>query len=126
RAAGLTARGEPTDAKTFLETEIERVRGIELRQRLEAAFQSLEVNLSPREFAESQGWSKGVGGYVNHTVPAALYCWAASPEDYRQSVTNAVLLGGDTDSVAAITGAISGANLGESAIPREWVEQLGE
>jgi hypothetical protein len=36
------------------------------------------------------------------------------------------LLGGDTDTVGAITGAISGANLGFTAIPREWIAKLAE
>jgi ADP-ribosyl-[dinitrogen reductase] hydrolase len=126
RAAGLAARGETMAPMTFLQTEIDRVRGTELRQRLVAACEALAEDVSPREFAENQGWAKGVSGYVNHTVPAALYCWAASPDDYRQSVKNAVLLGGDTDSVAAITGGIAGANLGAAAIPSDWLELLGE
>lgn len=126
RAAGLAARGIAIEPAAFLLNEASRVSGSELRGRLTAAHRSLVDGLKPSEFAESQGWSKGVSGYVNETVPAALYCWAASPDDFRQSVTNAVLLGGDTDSVAAITGAISGANLGNSAIPDEWLSGLTE
>lgn len=126
RAAGLTAKGISIEPAWFLLNEANRVSGSELGERLTAAHRSLADGLKPGEFAESQGWSKGVSGYVNETVPAALYCWAASPNDYRESVTNAVLLGGDTDSVAAITGAISGANLGDSAIPGEWISALTE
>ncbi|TWT35995.1 ADP-ribosyl-[dinitrogen reductase] glycohydrolase [Posidoniimonas corsicana] len=126
RAAGLTARGKPVDPSGFLGREAERIKGPELRERLAAAHCALVDGLSPAEFAESQGWTNGIGGYVNQTVPAALYCWASSPNEYRQSVTQAVLLGGDTDSVAAITGAIAGANLGDAAIPSEWVAGLTE
>lgn len=126
RAAGLTASGVSIQPLDFLRNEVARIRGEELKERLSAACRALEDGFNPKEFAESRGWSKGVGGYVNETVPAALYCWAASPNDYRQSVTSAVLLGGDTDSVAAITGAIAGANLGESAIPSEWIAGLNE
>jgi ADP-ribosylglycohydrolase len=124
RAAGLTARGMSMTPLDFLRNETTRLAGSELGERLDAVRDSLTNGLSPNEFAESQRWSNGVSGYVNDTVPAALYCWAASPGDFRQSVTNAVLLGGDTDSVAAITGAIAGANLGASAIPIEWVNRL--
>ena len=126
RAAGLTARGIAIEPAAFLLNEANRVSGSELGERLTAAHRSLVDGVQPSEFAEAQGWSKGVSGYVNETVPAALYCWAASLDDFRQSVTNAVLLGGDTDSVAAITGAISGANLGHSAIPGEWISRLAE
>lgn len=126
RAAGLTARGKPVDPSGFLCDEAERVNGPELRERLAAAHRALRDGLSPAEFADSQGWTMGVNGYVNETVPAALYCWVSSPNDYRQSVTEAVLLGGDTDSIAAITGAIAGANLGHAAIPTEWVDGLTE
>jgi ADP-ribosylglycohydrolase len=126
RAAGLTARGISIAPVNFLLNEAKRIRGSELAERLTAAHRSLVDGVQPSEFAESQGWAKGVSGYVNDTVPAALYCWAASPDNIRQSVTNAVLLGGDTDSVAAITGAISGANLGHLAIPGEWISAITE
>ena len=91
-----------------------------------AAAQALIAGKTCLEFAQSQGWSRGVSGYVNQTVPAALYCWARSPDDFRRCVENAVLLGGDTDSVAAITGAICGAHLGSDGIPIEWIERLAE
>jgi len=126
RAARLTAKRTTIAPAEFLEDEASRVTGSELADHLEAAHRSLADGLSPKEFADSRGWSKGVSGYVNETVPAALYCWAASPDDYRRSVTDAVLLGGDTDSVAAITGAVTGANLGDQGIPSEWVAGLTE
>lgn len=126
RAAGLAINKSPLAPLHFLRSEAQRVTGQDLGGRLAAACRSLDEGRSPREFAVSQGWSQGISGYVNQTVPAALYCWAASPNDFRQSVTDAVLLGGDTDSVAAITGAIAGANLGDSAIPAEWIAGLSE
>jgi len=41
-------------------------------------------------------------------------------------VVYAVSLGGDTDTIGAMTGAINGAYYGEGAIPTEWVEKLEE
>ena len=110
----------------FLQAAASNANGSELRDSLDAAAQALRAGKSCGEFADSQGWARGVNGYVNQTVPAALYCWAASPNDFRESVEHAVLLGGDTDTIAAITGAISGANLGCSAIPSSWIERLAE
>jgi ADP-ribosylglycohydrolase len=115
--------GSPT---VLLNAMIDRIEGEELRRSMVAAQAALSNRISPREFCVSQGWEEGVSGYVNHTVPAAVYCWAASPDDFQRSVISAVLLGGDTDSVAAITGAIAGARGGVRAIPTEWKAKLAE
>jgi ADP-ribosylglycohydrolase len=126
RAASLMTRGDDTTPIEFLRREAATVQGEELRERLVRACKSLDDGLSPIDFANALGWSRGVSGYVNETVPAALYCWAATPKDFRRSVTSAVLLGDDTDSVAAIAGAVAGANLGDSAIPQDWIRNLNE
>lgn len=54
---------------------------------------------------------------------AAAIRTAAAPT-FEQAVTDAVHLGGDTDTVAAMTGAIAGARLGAAAIPPRWLEAL--
>ena len=43
---------------------------------------------------------------------------------FREAVTNAVNLGGDTDTIGAVTGALAGAFFGESAIPEKWHSKL--
>jgi ADP-ribosylglycohydrolase len=126
RAARLEAVGDARTPAEFLADVATITRGEELRNSLQAASSALEENKSCLEFAESRGWTHGISGYINHTVPAALYCWAKYPRDFEQCVKNAVLLGGDTDSVAAIAGAICGANLGADAIPVEWIGRLRE
>jgi ADP-ribosylglycohydrolase len=124
RAARLAIAQDRRQPIEFLSDEAARVRGGELRTLLSAAVSALAGNRSSLEFAESCGWSTGISGYVNHTVPAALYCWAKSPTDFRQCVERAVMLGGDTDTVAAITGAICGANVGADAVPSEWTNRI--
>jgi ADP-ribosyl-[dinitrogen reductase] hydrolase len=114
---------EPTQ---FLYAAASNAKGSELRTILGAAAQALADGKTSSEFAASQGWSRGVSGYINHTVPAALYCWARWPNDYRRCVEDAVLLAGDSDSVGAITGGVCGANLGSDAIPHSWIERLAE
>jgi hypothetical protein len=61
-----------------------------------------------------------------HSVAAALFCWLRFFGDYRQSVESAVRLGGDTDTVAAIVGALAGATGGPSSIPQEWLSGIFE
>lgn len=66
----------------------------------------------------------GNGIEAFNSVPAAIYCFLRHPDSFEEAVVEAVSLGGDTDTIASMTGAISGAWLGIEAIPGEWVEKL--
>lgn len=59
-----------------------------------------------------------------HSVPTALYCFLAHCEDFFSAVRFAVNLGGDTDTLGALTGALAGAYLGAKGIPHEWRHDL--
>jgi len=58
------------------------------------------------------------------SVPTAIYCFLRQPQSYKDTVIYAISLGGDTDTIAAMAGAISGAYLGIEAIPSEWRAKL--
>ena len=60
------------------------------------------------------------------SVPMALYCFLRHPEDYAQVIHEAIFAGGDTDTIACMAGAISGAFLGASAIPTRWLVAVRE
>ena len=62
--------------------------------------------------------------YVIPTVLCALYCFLRTPRDFIKSVVGAIKAGGDTDTVAAITGSISGAFNGIDSIPGHLVRTL--
>ena len=78
------------------------------------------------DYARSLGCGDGVTGFVMHTVPVAIYAWLVHSGDFRRAITEVVRCGGDTDSVAAITGAIVGASLGPAAIPATWLARTLE
>ncbi len=78
------------------------------------------------EFALALGLANGVTGYSFHTVPVALHAWLSHPADYRGAVLAAIECGGDSDTVAAITGAIAGAGSGKDGIPAPWLDRLVE
>jgi hypothetical protein len=59
-----------------------------------------------------------------HTVPIALYAWLRYPDDYRTAVQSAIRCGGDTDTVAAIAGALVGTRVGRAGIPPEWLRGI--
>jgi len=66
----------------------------------------------------------GNGIEAPRSVPTAIYCFLRQPQSYRDTVIYAISLGGDTDTIAAMAGAISGAYLGIEAIPSEWRAKL--
>ena len=61
---------------------------------------------------------------AEEAVADALYCFLRSPLDYRKTVLTAANSNGDSDSIACIAGAISGAFNGIQGIPRSWVERV--
>jgi ADP-ribosyl-[dinitrogen reductase] hydrolase len=57
------------------------------------------------------------------TLEAAL--WSLSrADDFETAVIAAVNLGGDTDTIGAVTGQVAGAVFGTAAIPHRWIEGL--
>lgn len=63
------------------------------------------------------------GGYVVHTLEAALWC-LANTSTYEDCVLAAVNLGSDTDTTACVAGALAGIVYGKDAIPCEWIDTL--
>jgi poly(ADP-ribose) glycohydrolase ARH3 len=65
----------------------------------------------------------GNGMAAFDSVPTAIYSFLRF-EDFERSVVSAIRLGGDTDTIGAMTGAICGAYYGDQAIPSEWLARL--
>lgn len=72
------------------------------------------------ELADRLGLSKGVTGYIYHTVPVVAYAWFRHCGDFGQTLAAVLNCGGDTDTTGAIVGALAGATVGEAGIPVEW------
>ncbi|MFC1860815.1 ADP-ribosylglycohydrolase family protein [Chloroflexota bacterium] len=66
----------------------------------------------------------GHGIEAFNAVPPAIFCFLCNPDSFSQAVIQAISLGGDTDTIGAMTGAISGACLGCDAIPGRWKDKL--
>ena len=107
--------------RTFLGTE-----GAELATLIDRAAKSVQAGEKTLTFAQGMGLETGVTGYAFHTVPVALHAWLAHSGNYREAVLAAIECGGDTDTVAAITGAIAGAGTGLDGLPLEWLDRLAE
>jgi ADP-ribosylglycohydrolase len=70
----------------------------------------------PTDFVNEQGW-------VLTAFQNALW-QLVSAESMEEAVVDTVMRGGDTDTNAAICGALMGAVCGRAAIPPQWVEAL--
>lgn len=66
----------------------------------------------------------GTSGYVVHTAAFATYGFVRFGTDPLRALTEVIGAGGDTDSIGAILGGWLGAHHGESALPRDLLDQL--
>jgi poly(ADP-ribose) glycohydrolase ARH3 len=66
----------------------------------------------------------GNGIQALESVPTALASFALNSDSFVVAVGQVILLGGDTDTLAPMTGAIIGAHLGIEGIPTRAVQSL--
>lgn len=66
----------------------------------------------------------GEGWIGPEATALALYCFLKYPNDYKRTIIRGANTNGDSDSIACIAGAISGAYLGIDGIPVEWVQSI--
>jgi len=84
--------------------------------RLEQAFQMSDLTAALAHIGE--GW------VAEEAVLGALFCFLQHPNDYLAAVRLAANTSGDSDSLAALTGGISGSYLGIQALPAAWVDRI--
>jgi len=65
------------------------------------------------------------GGYVVHTLEAALWCFLKN-DNFKDTVLEAVNLGDDTDTTAMVAGSMAGLFYGLESIPEEWRKTLAK
>jgi ADP-ribosyl-[dinitrogen reductase] hydrolase len=79
-----------------------------------------------RAFAQQIGATDGVSGYAFQSVPVAIYAAVRYRIDFSSALAEVIACGGDTDTVAAITGALVGARVGVAGIPQPWRNNIVE
>ena len=62
-------------------------------------------------------------GYVVDSLEACIWLLLKS-ENYKEAVIGAINLGGDTDTIGALTGALAGILFGYESIPESWLEKI--
>lgn len=91
---------------------------------LESACAALTAGQSFDDHLTAANLSQGISGYINHTVPAVIFCWLQYPTKLRPAVEQIITAGGDTDTTAALLAALIAARTGPSAIPADWLTNL--
>jgi ADP-ribosylglycohydrolase len=125
-AYGAAAGPSGVNAADFLALVRAYVEDGRVWKGIETAAECAATSGSPEQFTTGLGLRGGVSGWINHTAPAALYCWLRWPGDFRSAVEQVVLMGGDADTTGAIVGGLVGATAGAGAIPKEWLDGIAE
>ncbi|CAF1028587.1 unnamed protein product [Adineta ricciae] len=83
------------------------------------------MEVASGSYKQPKGYDDGIrgGGFVVQSLRAALWAFW-STETFEDGVINAVNLGSDTDTTAAIYGQLAGAYYGYSSIPEKWIKKL--
>lgn len=93
---------------------------------IEAFFENFDFTECYRDYSENIAKKREVvrsGGYVVDTLNAAIWCLLHT-DSYAECVLEAVNLGDDTDTTAAVAGGLAGIVYGYDGIPREWLAAL--
>jgi poly(ADP-ribose) glycohydrolase ARH3 len=91
-----------------------------------AALDAIEQGLVRGAPCAEMSETLGTGVTAQEAVPMAIYCFLRHADCYADVIHHAVFIGGDTDTIACMAGAISGAYLGAEAIPTAWRTAIRE
>ncbi len=82
------------------------------------------IEMGPTADVDTVARQLGHGISAVEAVPAAIAAFLGAPDDPRAVVVRAVCMGGDTDTIAAMAGAVAGAHAGASALPEDALARL--
>jgi poly(ADP-ribose) glycohydrolase ARH3 len=117
RAVQRGVAGLPYDASEFVSTWIG-----DAPSELAAALSWVRDN--PSASPEDAKDCLGTSALVTESVPLAFWCFSSFEDDAETAVIRAVNMGGDSDTIGAMTGALAGAYSGISSWPVRWVTRL--
>ncbi|MEN7549683.1 ADP-ribosylglycohydrolase family protein [Rapidithrix thailandica] len=86
--------------------------------------QKVKTSLREQHAKEDPCLLTGAGWVAEESFATGLFCFLLHPDDPVQALRRAVNSSGDSDSIACLTGAFSGAYCGIEAFPVDWVERI--
>ena len=90
---------------------------------LQVKIKNLEKSLGEQDSTKAMNFL-GQGWKGDEALALGLYCFLKNSKDYRTTVLMGTNTNGDSDSIASIAGAFSGAYNGIQGIPKEWIERI--
>ena len=63
--------------------------------------------------------------HMQDTMETAIWIWQ-NMKNFKEAIIEAVNMGGDADTIGAVTGALNGAYYGVDEIPQEWLATLDD
>ena len=96
------------------------VRGKSLSHALDMAIETCEIDEVRERILTPKKYPLNPSLDALDTLHASLSI-ALSTDSFVAAVREAVMLGGDTDTIAALSGALKGAEYGREALPKEWL-----
>ena len=84
------------------------------------------MSIAQGSYKKSGGYNDGIRGkgYVVSALEAALWAFWSDDDSFEKGALNAVNLGDDTDTTAAIYGQLAGAYYGYKELPNKWVKLI--
>ena len=89
----------------------------------EQSLHDLKVYFNAEDLEELQLDEKQSIGFTFKAMGAAICCYR-SVDNFKEGIIKLIMEGGDADSNAAVAGALLGAKLGFSNLPRDWIDAL--
>ncbi|WP_194288637.1 ADP-ribosylglycohydrolase family protein [Ornithinicoccus halotolerans] len=110
---------EPAWAAALLGDVAVQLRSVRMREAVQAVADTLALDDPVRVAAVTS-----TGITAAEAVPAALAAFLHHPADPVAAISFAVRMGGDTDTIATMAGALAGARAGAAALPDDMVGRL--
>lgn len=113
-AVALVVRAETFDRREFF---------LQLEKRAETEEFQWQLRTAARQ-APGDSLTFGNSLEAHRSVTTALLCFASSPDSYEAAVSRAIGMGNDTDTLAAMAAALSGAHLGAAVLPHALLSKM--
>lgn len=119
-AQAAISAGERLDAEDFCAALSEHVNTQDFHEALGGIQDVARPGASPHEIVSRLG----ADITALKSVPTAIALFLSNPDHLETALVSAVLAGGDTDTIASMTGAIAGARLGQAGLPSRLISRL--
>lgn len=122
-AAYLALHSDPARqlvVPAFLEDLSRVVRSGAWHEKLDRVASLVRRRPEPQHAASALGNDASALG----SVPTALLAFLLHPDRANDAIRYAIRMGGDTDTIAAMAGALAGARTGASTLPATWLRRL--